>query len=59
MIKLNLQTCQKNAPGKIIIIYDEDERIATQAATTMCQRGIENLYMLSGGKSHSSQDIYP
>ncbi|KAJ8393410.1 hypothetical protein AAFF_G00061320 [Aldrovandia affinis] len=39
----------KNAPGKIIILYDEDERIASQAATTMCERGFENLFMLSGG----------
>ncbi|XP_060933273.1 centrosomal protein of 41 kDa-like, partial [Limanda limanda] len=39
----------KNAAGKIIIVYDEDERIASQAATTMCQRGVENLFMLSGG----------
>ncbi|XP_075883332.1 centrosomal protein of 41 kDa isoform X2 [Nelusetta ayraudi] len=39
----------KNAAGKIIIVYDEDERIASQAATTMCQRGFENLFMLSGG----------
>ncbi|XP_018421837.1 PREDICTED: centrosomal protein of 41 kDa isoform X2 [Nanorana parkeri] len=39
----------KNAQGKIIIIYDEDERIATLAATTMCERGFENLFMLSGG----------
>lgn len=39
----------KNAAGKIIIVYDEDERIASQAATTMCERGCENLFMLSGG----------
>ncbi|XP_029690090.1 centrosomal protein of 41 kDa-like [Takifugu rubripes] len=39
----------KNRPGKIIIIYDEDKRIAVQAATSMCQRGIDNLFMLSGG----------
>ncbi|XP_056307967.1 centrosomal protein of 41 kDa [Danio aesculapii] len=39
----------KNASGKIIIVYDEDERIASQAATTMCERGFENLFMLSGG----------
>ncbi|XP_017292385.1 centrosomal protein of 41 kDa [Kryptolebias marmoratus] len=39
----------KNAQGKIIIVYDEDEIIASQAATTMCQRGFENLFMLSGG----------
>nr|XP_046249654.1 centrosomal protein of 41 kDa [Scatophagus argus] len=39
----------KNAAGKIIIVYDEDERIASQAATIMCERGFENLFMLSGG----------
>lgn len=39
----------KNAPGKIIIVYDEDERVASLAATTMCQRGFENLFLLSGG----------
>ncbi|XP_016821799.1 centrosomal protein of 41 kDa isoform X2 [Cricetulus griseus] len=39
----------KNAHGKIIILYDEDERLASQAATTMCERGFENLFMLSGG----------
>ncbi|CAL8260649.1 unnamed protein product [Merluccius merluccius] len=39
----------KNAAGKIIIVYDEDERIASQAATVMCERGFENLFMLSGG----------
>ncbi|KAG5273021.1 hypothetical protein AALO_G00146660 [Alosa alosa] len=39
----------KNVIGKIIIVYDEDERLASQAATTMCERGFENLFMLSGG----------
>ncbi|XP_061629854.1 centrosomal protein of 41 kDa isoform X1 [Phyllopteryx taeniolatus] len=39
----------KNAKDKIIIVYDEDERIASQAATSMCQRGFENLFLLSGG----------
>uniref|UniRef100_A0A3Q2T4D6 Centrosomal protein 41 n=1 Tax=Fundulus heteroclitus TaxID=8078 RepID=A0A3Q2T4D6_FUNHE len=39
----------KNALGKIIIVYDEDERIASLAATTMCERGFENLFMLCGG----------
>lgn len=48
--KLNPHTVQKNAEGRIIIVYDEDERIASQAATTMCERGFENLFMLSGGK---------
>uniref|UniRef100_A0A5F9CX30 Centrosomal protein 41 n=1 Tax=Oryctolagus cuniculus TaxID=9986 RepID=A0A5F9CX30_RABIT len=47
----------KNAHGKIIILYDDDERLASQAATTMCERGFENLFMLSGGRlnqAHSS-----
>ncbi|TSS60366.1 Centrosomal protein of 41 kDa [Bagarius yarrelli] len=39
----------RNVQGKIIILYDEDERIASQAAETMCQRGFDNLFMLSGG----------
>lgn len=43
-------THQKNAHGKIIILYDNDERLASQAATTMCERGFENVFMLSGGK---------
>ncbi|XP_058507802.1 centrosomal protein of 41 kDa-like [Solea solea] len=39
----------KNIPGKIIILYDEDETIASRAATIMCQKGFENVFMLSGG----------
>ncbi|ERE89511.1 centrosomal protein [Cricetulus griseus] len=44
----------KNAHGKIIILYDEDERLASQAATTMCERGFENLFMLSGGRMNQN-----
>lgn len=39
----------KNKPGKIIILYDEDERIAPQSATTFVQREVDNVFMLSGG----------
>ncbi|XP_061175975.1 centrosomal protein of 41 kDa-like isoform X1 [Saccostrea echinata] len=39
----------KNQPGKIIVIYDEDERLAHEAATTLVQRGYDNLFLLSGG----------
>ncbi|CAB1431319.1 unnamed protein product [Pleuronectes platessa] len=46
---MNSFTKDKNTAGKFIIVYDENERIASQAATTMCQRGVENLFMLSGG----------
>ncbi|KAG7259943.1 hypothetical protein CRUP_022812 [Coryphaenoides rupestris] len=49
----------KNADGKIIIVYDEDERIASQAAAVMCQRGFENLFMLSGGELVLHPSIHP
>ena len=45
---------QRNIPGKIIVVYDEDERIAPHAATTLVQRGYDNLFMLSGGKEYSN-----
>ncbi|XP_050792920.1 centrosomal protein of 41 kDa isoform X1 [Gopherus flavomarginatus] len=47
----------KNAHGKIIILYDDDERLASQAATTMCERGFENLFMLSGGLKVVAQKV--
>ncbi|XP_067325462.1 centrosomal protein of 41 kDa [Anolis sagrei] len=47
----------KNAHGKIIILYDDDERVASQAATTMCERGFENLFMLSGGLRVIAQKV--
>ncbi|CAK8689327.1 unnamed protein product [Clavelina lepadiformis] len=39
----------KNVVGRIIILYDEDERLATVAATTMVERGFDNIFILSGG----------
>jgi len=39
----------KNVEGKIIILYDIDELVAIECATTMCQRGFENVFILSGG----------
>ena len=33
--------------GKIIIIYDVDELIAIECASTMCQRGFENVFIVS------------
>ncbi|GFN97416.1 centrosomal protein of 41 kda [Plakobranchus ocellatus] len=39
----------KNKPGKIILLYDDDETISHRAATTLVQRGYDNLFMLSGG----------
>lgn len=39
----------KNQAGKIVVVYDDDERIAPRAATTLVQRGYDNLFLLSGG----------
>ncbi|XP_046356305.1 centrosomal protein of 41 kDa-like isoform X2 [Haliotis rufescens] len=39
----------RNQTGKIIILYDEDERLAHDAATTFVQRGYDNIFLLSGG----------
>ncbi|XP_009069066.1 PREDICTED: centrosomal protein of 41 kDa [Acanthisitta chloris] len=47
----------KNAHGKIIIVYDNDEHLASRAATTMCERGFENIFMLSGGLKVLAQKI--
>ncbi|XP_046437545.1 centrosomal protein of 41 kDa B-like [Daphnia pulex] len=39
----------KNHPEHIIVVYDEDEILAPQVATTLMERGYENVFMLSGG----------
>lgn len=39
----------KNKPGAIIVVYDDDESIARICATTLTQRGYDNIFMLSGG----------
>eukprot|EP00794_Sanderia_malayensis_P005924 gene5924-6610_t len=44
-----LDNKQKNKAGKIIVLYDEDERIAPGCATIFVQRDVENVLMLSGG----------
>ncbi|XP_067933943.1 centrosomal protein of 41 kDa A-like [Watersipora subatra] len=48
----------KNQPGKIIIVYDEDERVAPKAATTLVERGYDNLFLLSGGLKVAAR-LYP
>lgn len=45
----------KNQPGKIIVVYDDDERLCPKAATTMVQRGYDNLFLLSGGMKLASK----
>lgn len=39
----------KNKEGKLIIVYDYDESISHKFASTLIQRGYDNVFMLSGG----------
>jgi len=39
----------KNVQGKIIVIADSDESLSAKFATTMIQRGYDNVFVLSGG----------
>merc|ERR1711988_541159 len=39
----------KNRPDRMIIIYDDDERIAAAAGKLFVERGVENVYVLTGG----------
>ena len=39
----------KNKEGKLIILYDADERLAAAAAHQLTHRGFENVFVLSGG----------
>jgi len=38
----------------VILLYDNDEKIAPAAATTLVQRGYDNVFMLSGGEQQLS-----
>lgn len=39
----------KNNPDKIIVIYMEDERLGTQYAKLLFEKGFDNIALLSGG----------
>ena len=39
----------KNKPGHILVVCDTDESQASKFATTLTQRGYDNVFMLSGG----------
>jgi len=39
----------KNTEGKLIIVVDSDESMASRFATTLIQRGYDNVFILSGG----------
>eukprot|EP00002_Diphylleia_rotans_P035286 TRINITY_DN7686_c0_g1_i2.p1 TRINITY_DN7686_c0_g1~~TRINITY_DN7686_c0_g1_i2.p1 ORF type:complete len:325 (+),score=49.03 TRINITY_DN7686_c0_g1_i2:71-1045(+) len=48
----------RNQEGKIIICYDDDEKIGTQACTVIYQRDIDNIALLTGGLRYFA-DKYP
>ena len=39
----------KNQSDKIIVVYMEDERLGTQYANVLFEKGFDNIYLLSGG----------
>ncbi|GAB1610868.1 hypothetical protein Ahia01_001373600, partial [Argonauta hians] len=39
----------KNQPGRLILLYDYDESISPRVASTITERGFDNLFLLSGG----------
>ncbi|KAG5189748.1 Rhodanese-like domain-containing protein [Tribonema minus] len=39
----------KNREGTLIVLYEDEERLACQAAQTLLHRGFDNVYVLSGG----------
>jgi len=41
----------------VIVLYDNDEKIAPAAATTLVQRGYDNMFMLSGGEYFPSLTV--
>ena len=49
MFQTKLMREFRNAAGKMIVVYDYDESVASRSATTLAQRGYDNVLMLSGG----------
>lgn len=53
----------RNMPGKLIIFYDDLERDSPRVASTLYERGYDNVYVLTGGTSRDasshSQTIQP
>jgi len=39
----------KNKEKRIIVVYDDDETVASKVVTTLTQRGYDNVFLLSGG----------
>mmetsp|Transcript_25719 Transcript_25719/g.31176 ORF Transcript_25719/g.31176 Transcript_25719/m.31176 type:complete len:156 (+) Transcript_25719:171-638(+) len=49
-------TYSNKEPDKIIIIYDSDERIVVPAGNLFFEKGIDNVFVLSGGLKALAQN---
>ena len=47
----------KNKPDKLIIVYMEDERKGCAAANLMCEKGYENVFLVSGGIEQFNEEF--
>ena len=48
----------RNKPSTLIVVYCDDERTSREAAKVLVDRGIDNIYLLSGGINEFAYD-YP
>lgn len=48
----------RNKVGKILLVYDDDERTAMRSATILVQRGYDNLFLLTGGLN-TAKRLFP
>ena len=47
----------KNRTGKLVIVCDYDETVASKFCTTLVERGYDNVFMLSGGSFANLKNI--
>lgn len=47
----------RNKPETLIIIYCDDERISREAAKLLVDRGIDNIFLLTGGMKEFAYDF--
>jgi centrosomal protein CEP41 len=48
----------KNKANKLIIVYMEDERKGTAAATLLTEKGYDNVFLLSGGIEQFNEEFH-
>jgi centrosomal protein CEP41 len=47
----------RNKPETLIIVYCDDEKISRDTAKTLVDRGIDNVYLLTGGINEFAADF--